>query len=246
MRWPWSKEDEPQERQVEGNGVMKQKEWLLSPVSKLKSKIAGAISIKTGCERERCVVSMEENLFEYLDIIEEDGLLEPRFRGEVMATRPVVIELFLKESPPKYRISGGGSVEVDRIQLPRVKWDVCDSARIVIQASEVEHADFHMSGSASIVCAGEWQAAGLHVSGSSTFEFRGRTGKLNIHASGSAKLDFDEADSVEFDLSGSARLKAKANKSLRGDLSGNGKVCYSGDCKVDIDQAGESKVSRQE
>ncbi|MEM7326500.1 MAG: DUF2807 domain-containing protein [Actinomycetota bacterium] len=171
-------------------------------------------------------VTMDDNLFEDLDIEVSDGWLRIRMDDgtydhkvdpEVVITMPSLVELDV-----------GGATETEVIGLSEPSFEV-DS-----------------SGAADLKLFGAMGSLRIDASGASNIEGDGSATDITLDTSGAAGVDLDDvsAETVQVDMSGASNAELGEVSEVSGDLSGASSLEVPDGTTVSVSTSGAASVER--
>ena len=175
----------------------------------------------------RVEVSAEESIIDYLETIEENGVLKIIFDRDVYD----VDHLTITVSAPSWdgiEISGSANILVpDAISGNLLNVSISGSGN-----AEVFQADFNKIKS--------------RITGSGNISIEGSADDLNCSITGSG--DFDALDcpvkTATVNISGSGDARLRVSEALDVTITGSGDVEYLGDPQVTVDVSGSGKVKK--
>ena len=185
----------------------------------------------TQSDSYRVSITMNENLFDYLDISQSGGTLTIRMKPHysyLHATRQASINM------PDLRVlklSGATQGEVDGFSSTHpLEVDISGASSLDIDDLEAGDVNFDISGASKVSGSIEMANGRLIVSGASTVELRGSAADVTINVSGASRArltDFPVADAA-VDLSGASSATVNASGRLDVDLGGASRLTYFG------------------
>jgi len=212
---------------VKGNGNIKTSETTYSVFEKISCGTSAAIRFHEA-EEYRTVVSIDENLEQYIKLFARNNVLNIRTQDgcNISPTKftvdvycPVLTDILM---------SGSDSFEgMDIITVPIFNAAVSGSGKV---ESGIECEDFfcNISGSGKMIITGNGNNVYIDISGSGIFDGT----KFNTK-------------NATVDISGSGDVYVCASDNLKVEISGSGNVYYSGEPQIESSISGSGKVIKR-
>jgi hypothetical protein len=194
---------------VKGSGDLKDKTYSVSDFKGVEVSGGFDVNLEQGNE-EKVILSAQENLFEYINVRVEGGILKIYTDRNVIASRGLKAKIYLK-SIESLNVSGGGDVVTENIlDLPNI--------------------DINLSGGGDLKSTLKTNQMRCDISGGGDAEFSGEIKKFEAGMSGGGDLNSDIASNdISCSLSGGGNVtfknKEKANE-VNIDISGGGDVSF--------------------
>ncbi|RYF87098.1 MAG: DUF2807 domain-containing protein [Chitinophagaceae bacterium] len=216
-------------RRVEGNGKIVTRE---QSVGKFRTvDVSGALNVYLKQDSQQSVrVETDENLQEYLDIHESDGVLYIDTRNNVNLD-PSNDDIKIYVSAPEYRalhVSGASNIRGEN------------------KLSTPETFDIDLSGASGIDVDIKAPRVNAELSGASSIKLAGETKDLSIEGSGASEVKcFDLlAENTRIDVSGAFSAQVHASVQLDVEASGASEIKYKGSPSVKQSVSGASSISK--
>jgi hypothetical protein len=215
-------------KRVNGNGQTAFKEYNLGSFSGVAA--SGSIEIiVTTASSHALKIETDENLLQYLEVENDNGLVEvhtkegyslhPKSKIKVYASAPTF---------DKLEVSGSGKIT--------------STSKII--ANNKLHTE--VSGSGDIKLDVDAPAIETEISGSGSATISGNTKDFSASVSGSGDIRCFNllTENTEIDIAGSGDAEVYASKTLDVDIAGGGDVKYKGGATVKQSVAGSGKISK--
>ena len=195
-------------------------------------------------------VTVDDNLYEYLDITKNGDTLYLRLKPNYMyrnVTRKATINLPDLES---LGLSGASKAKVGSgfSASHAVDFDLSGASHVDIGSMKAGNTNCELSGTSKASGSIEMADGRFDLSGASSLELGGSANDIDIGASGASHVglsDFSVVD-VNVDLSGASSATINANGSLDGGLSGGSRLDYIGNPTLgNISASGGSTISQK-
>ena len=209
-----------------GSGDLKTEDRNVSDFHALEVNVCGNVEVNVDSVY-KVTVTCEDNIIDYLETIEDNGVLKIRFDRNVYD----VDKLKITVSAPSwdaFEVNGSANVKVqDPISGSKLNLDISGSGDIDIFKAFFD--DFK-----------------VRVSGSGDIEMNGSGDHLDCSVSGSGEVDMLDCPvkSAEVSISGSGDVLLDVSESLDVSISGSGKVEYKGDPQVTKNISGSGSVRK--
>ena len=211
---------------IKGNGNLKTSEITDFTFEKINCGGSAEVRFHPG-EEYRTVVTVDENLEEYVEIFTKNNVLNIRNKSGHNI------------SPTKF------SVNVYCPVLNGVSMSGSGSFRSMdkILASTFES---NVSGSGKIEGTVECDNYSAKISGSGRITIHGNSNDINVSISGSGNFSGNELSSknATITISGSGNANVCVSDNLKARISGSGNVNYRGEAKVDASVSGSGRIRK--
>lgn len=192
---------------VKGSGDLKDKTYSVSNFKGVEVSGGFDVNLVQGDE-EKVILSAQENLYEYIVVRVENGMLKIYPERSLMATKGLKAKIYLKNIE-NLNVSGGGDVSADNIL-------------------EVSNIDINLSGGGDLKLPVKTDLMRCDMSGGGDAELNGKAAKFEVNMSGGGDLNSDiSSKDISCSLSGGGNvtLKNKERASeINVDISGGGDV----------------------
>ena len=173
----------------------------------------------------RVEVTCEESIIDFLETVEDDGVLKIYFDRDVYD----VDGLRIRVSAPNWdAIETSGSIDLDApdaISGDRLRVNLSGSGNLRFFDVDFQEIDAQTSGSANLFLTGQAESLDVTISGSGNTDALDcpvQNAKVTISGSGSARLDVSEL--LEVTISGSGDVEYKGSPQVNSQISGSGSV----------------------
>ncbi|MCC6463406.1 MAG: DUF2807 domain-containing protein [Saprospiraceae bacterium] len=170
-------------------------------------------------------VSCEENIIDYLETVEDDGVLKIHFDRDVYD----VDHLKITVSAPSWdaiEISGSVHVDVpDAISGDALDLSISGSGDIKVFEADFATVDARITGSGDISLSGKADDLDCTITGSGSFDaLQCPVLNATVHISGSGDARLNVTESLNVTISGSGDVEYKGSPDVTTSISGSGKV----------------------
>jgi hypothetical protein len=213
--------------QVQGSGKLKAETRQVSGFKGLAMALPGQVEVRTGSS-EGLSIETDDNLLPLIETVVEDGTLKIRNRNKAgIRTRNLKIVVQTR-GLDRVALAGSGSIAADRMDGPRLQFDLGGSGNIRVGKAE-----------------GETVAVNLGGSGDLKVD-EGSARKLSATVGGSGTIDMTRVrlDSASVTLAGSGNATLWVQKTLDMSVAGSGDVNYYGDPQVSKTVMGSGSARR--
>jgi hypothetical protein len=209
---------------IKGNGNLKTSEVTASPFEKINCGGSAEIRFHTG-ESYRAVVTIDENLEEYVEISANNNVLNVRTKnGYNISPTRFTVEVYCPILTG-VSMSGSGSFSgVDKIIASAFETSVSGSGKIE-GTVECDNYSSKISGSGKITISGNSSDANMSISGSGNFngnDLNLRNATVTVSGSGSANIWV--TDNLKARISGSGNINYKGEPRVDSSVSGSGRI----------------------
>lgn len=236
---------------IEGDGNIVTRNYDVTMFDEISVALPATVNY-TVSDNYSCVVRVDENLLEYLDIkVKDDELLLGRLKEHnninLKATE-FVIEV-TAPSLKEINLAGSGTFNaLSPLEGEALEVNLAGSGDIVFHETlTFTEIDLSVAGSGDLSC-NELVADKLDadIAGSGDLKVVGgtvRKAEANVAGSGDIVLTCD-IENLEADIAGSGDIKARVSGKLKYSIIGSGEISYYGNPVVEGDKAGSGKVTR--
>ena len=209
---------------IKGNGNLKTSEITDSTFEKINCGGSADVRFHAGDEY-RAIVTIDENLEEYVEIFTKNNVLNIRTKnGYNIAPSKFTVEVYCPVLTAVL-ISGSGSFRsMDKIIAPAFDSNVSGSGKIE-STIECDNYSAKISGSGKITVYGNSNDTNISISGSGNFngsELNSRNATITV--SGSGNVNICVSDNLKARISGSGNINYKGNPKVDSSVSGSGRI----------------------
>lgn len=171
-------------------------------------------------------ITMDDNLFEHLDVTVDNGRLKIEMDDGMYDTKV----------DPKVIISMPAITELD----------VSGATETTLTGLDEAAFNLDISGAANAKVDGTAALLTIDASGASSLEFDGSSDEIQLDASGASSVDLDDvpAKSVEVDLSGASSTELGDVSEVSGEVSGAASLEVPDEANVSVSTSGAGSVDR--
>lgn len=199
-----------------------------------------------------CTVSVDENLFDYLDIKVKDNELLMGKRKEDRNTNLKATQFVIEVTAPSLKdinLAGSGTFNANSpLEAEKFEANVAGSGDIVFHKTvTAQKVELNVAGSGDLVC-NELVADDLdcNIAGSGDLKVVGgtvREAEAGVAGSGDIVLTCD-IENLDANIAGSGDIKARVSGKLTYGIIGSGEIGYYGNPVVEGEKAGRGSVTR--
>jgi len=217
---------------IKGDGKVITKSFPISNYNQIEIAGSGEFDY-TQCDdvNPALEVSLDENIFDCMDIYVKDNVLVIRPKKDYNGTaiNPTVFHV-KSNSVGLSKLKNTGSCNFN-----------------ILMPMYTSNLDIDMAGSGSVVCQSNMKVSDLNVkiAGSGSLLLKGDVAQANIHISGSGGVVADECrmNSLECHIAGSGDVKAWVTDYLSCNIAGSGNITYKGNPQLkELSVSGSGKV----
>ena len=236
---------------VKGEGNIVTRNIDVTAFNEISTSLPATVNF-TIADNYSCTVSVDENLFDYLDIKVKDNELLMGKRKEDKNTNLKATQFVIEVTAPSLEninLAGSGTFNGNRpLEAVKFEANVAGSGDIVFnKAVTVQSAEMNVAGSGDLYC-GELYADKLdcNVAGSGDLKVVGGTVReAEASVAGSGDIVFTcDIENLDANVAGSGDIKARVNGKLTYGIFGSGDIGYYGNPVVEGDKVGFSKLTR--
>lgn len=215
--------------EVRGSGNVSKEERDLSAFSVLEASGSMDVFITKG-NTSHATIEAEDNILPLIELIEDNGHLEVRFKRNVRVNTRKQVKIFLTTAKlESASLSGSGDLDIQsHFETPTPVY-------------------LSLSGSGNLNASFSTPELSVDLAGSGNFKIKGETRdlKVNLAGSGDAHLEELMAETADLDIAGSGDVNLHASRSLKANIVGSGDVKYKGDPTVTVNKIGSGSVKKQ-
>ena len=199
-----------------------------------------------------CVIRMDENLFEYLDIKVKDNELQLGKQQKYNNTRLKATEFVIDVTAPsleEINLAGSGAFKVhSTLEGEKIEANVAGSGDIIFNKTViVKEIKLNVAGSGDLFC-DELIADKMECNIAGSGDLKVSTGTVreaeaSVAGSGDIVL-YCDTENLEANVAGSGDIKARVNGRLKYGIIGSGDIGYYGNPVVEGDKVGFTSVKR--
>ena len=222
---PWATET------VKGDGNVVTRDFDVTAFDQFASVLPATVNYTVG-DTYTCTVTVDENLFDYIEVRVKDGELllgKPKTHKHTdLRATDFVIDI-TAPSLEEARLAGSGDIVfLSPLNTLDLEIDVAGSGNVVFkEEATIDHLELNVAGSGDI------------------YLEKGAVRELEADIAGSGKIvSRAEVEELDANVAGSGDITAKVNGTLEYFIAGSGDIKYYGDPKVNGRVAGSGSVSR--
>ena len=236
---------------IKGDGNIMTRTFDVSAFDDLSNALPATVNF-TVSDDYTCVVRVDENIVEYLDIKVDEHDLVMKKHAEYNNTNLRATEFVIDVTAPsleEINLAGSGKVNVlSPMEGAKMEASVAGSGDIVfIHTVSVNKIELSVAGSGDLVCnelvADELEA---DVAGSGDMKvMSGAVREAEASVAGSGDIDLlCDIENLDADIAGSGDIKARVSGKLEYSIFGSGNIGYYGNPVVEGGKGGSSKLKR--
>lgn len=236
---------------AEGNGNIVTRDYEVTEFDEISLILPATVNY-TVSDDYTCRVTLDENLFEYLDIYEKSGclklemvktlqqinLMPTKFIIEISA--PTIEEITLTGSgdfcfvtpfeAQKLKITRAGSGEVyftETANIRRFSMSIAGSGKLICKDFHADYTDVSVAGSGEFVCEHLYaDQANLSVAGSGDIVIKAGTVKsADVSVAGSGSIETRcQIESMDYSIAGTGTIEYYGDVKLDGSTMGTGRI----------------------
>lgn len=236
---------------IKGNGNVVTRVVDVTAFDGVSNSLSATVNFSIS-DKYSCTVSVDENIFDYLDIkVKDDDLLIGRKKGQKSITLQAT-QFVIEVTAPRLEdvnLAGSGMFNaLSPIEGKELDVNLAGSGDIVFKETvTVQEIDLTVAGSGDLTC-NELIAEKLdcNVAGSGDLKVaRGKVRKAEAGVAGSGDIVLScDIENLEANIAGSGDIKARVSGKLTYGIFGSGTIGYYGNPVVEGDKIGPSKVNR--
>ena len=236
---------------IKGNGNIMTRTYEVGAFDEISVSLPATINFTTADDYS-CVVRVDENLFEYLDIKVKNGELYLCRQEKDRNTRLKATEFVIEVTAPSLEdinLAGSGTFNVlSPLKAKEMEINVAGSGDVLFEELVVvKEIDANVAGSGSLVFANlEADKFDGNIAGSGDLNVETgvvREAEVTVAGSGDCDLSCDVID-LEVDIAGSGDITAKVSNSIKYNIMGSGSISYFGNPVVSGDKVGRGSVKQ--
>jgi hypothetical protein len=237
---------------IKGDGNVVTRNYDVSAFDAISISLPATVNFTTSDEYS-CVVHVDENILEYLEIKVKKGELlmsKPDKYKDITILKPTefIIEV---TAPTLYNINLAGSGKfnvLSPLQGEELEVNVAGSGDVILNKTvSFQEIGMNVAGSGSLVCI-ELVADKLNgsIAGSGDLKVaKGEVRKAIASVAGSGDIILScDIDHLEADIAGSGDIKARVSGKLKYGIIGSGDISYYGNPVVEGDKVGSGNVKQ--
>lgn len=215
--------------EVRGSGNVSKEERDLSEFTAVEASGSMDVFITKG-NTSHATIEAEDNILPLIELIEENGHLEVRFKRNVRVNTRKQVKIYLTTAKLESAgLSGSGNVDIQ---------------------SHFESAvpvHLSLSGSGNFNASFSAPELDIDLAGSGNFKVKGETRdlKVNLAGSGDANLEDLMTETADLDIAGSGNVNLHASRTLKANIVGSGDVRYKGEPSIQLNKIGSGSVRKQ-
>lgn len=208
---------------ITGNGSLVTSEKTVSTFEKIKVSSSAAVRFHASQEY-RVVITVDENLNEYVEIEAENNVLSIGTKSGSYSFTKFSVDVYCPVLTG-VSMSGSGNFEnTDKITVSSFESAVSGSGKINVTV-ECESFSATISGSGRINSTGNSKDANIVISGSG--QFNGNDFTINnatVRVSGSGNMNISVTDNLKANISGSGGITYRGEPKIDSNVSGSGRI----------------------
>ena len=230
---------------VKGDGNVVTRDYDVAAFNTISTSLPATVNF-TIADSYSCTVSVDENLFDYLDIKVKDNELLMGKRQEDKNTSLKTTQFVIEVTAPSLEdlnLAGSGTFNaLSPLQGETMEVNVAGSGDVVLSKTvSVQTMSLNVAGSGDLGCA-ELFADELDVNVAGSGDIKVSNGKVrkaeaDVAGSGDIVLLCDN-ESLEANIAGSGDIKARVSGKLTYGIFGSGDIGYYGNPVVEGDKVG--------
>ena len=236
---------------VKGDGNVVTRDYDVAAFNSISTSLPATVNF-TIADNYSCTVSVDENLFDYLDIKVKDNELLMGKRKDDKNTSLRATKFVIEVTAPSLKdinLAGSGTFNANSpLEAEKFEANVAGSGDIVFHKTvTAEKVELNVAGSGDLVC-NELISDKLdcNVVGSGDLKVVGgtvREAEAGVAGSGDIVLTCD-IENLDANVAGSGDIKARVSGKLTYGIIGSGDIGYYGNPVVEGDKAGRGGVTR--
>lgn len=236
---------------IKGNGNIVTQTYDVTAFDEVSLALPATVNFNVSSDYT-CVIRMDENLFEYLDIKVKDNELQLCKQQKHNNTRLKATDFVIDVTAPsleEINLAGSGTFKAHSpLEGKKIEANVAGSGDIIFDKTvTVKEIKLNVAGSGDLVC-NELIADKLdcNVVGSGDLKVVGgtvREAEAGVAGSGDIVLTCD-IENLDANVAGSGDIKARVNGKLTYGIIGSGDIGYYGNPVMEGDKAGRGGVTR--
>jgi hypothetical protein len=209
---------------LKGNGDLVTSEKTFSAFDKIN--VSGRAEVRFHTAQEyRAVVTVDENLDEYVEIVIKNNVLIIGIKsGYSYSFTKFLVDVYCPNLTGVL-VSGSGSFEnVDELTASTFETSVTGSGKIKV-AIECESFSAKVTGSGAITITGNSKDANISITGSG--KFNGNEFKINdatVRTTGSGNMDIYVTDNLKVNITGSGGINYRGEPIIESHVTGSGRI----------------------
>lgn len=236
---------------IKGNGNIVKREFQVGRFDEIELSLSATVNYTVG-DNYSCVVKVDENILEYLDICTKDGDLElkksNRHRYVNLQPTKFVIEI-VSPNLKSIEIAGSGDVNVlsdmvgekmsvdiagsgdvafkESVTFRELEVEVAGSGDVkVVKHSEFQKVDFEIAGSGDVkLNDANVLYADIEIAGSGDVTVNGVIRKAKVETAGSGDVILGEVvERIDYGIVGSGDIFYEGNPTVKGGRQGSGNI----------------------
>ena len=216
---------------VKGNGNIVTRNYDVTAFNEISASLPATVNF-TVSDHYTCTVTVDENLFDYLEIKVKDNDLHLRKSNEHKNVRLDATEFVIEVSAPSVEdinLAGSGTFKaLSPLNGKKLDVNVAGSGDIYFQELvTVDKIELNVAGSGTLVCENlVAESLDGNIAGSGDLMVRqGAVKKAEVSVAGSGDIDLAcDIDTLEADIAGSGDIVAKVNGTLEYNIIGSGDI----------------------
>lgn len=214
---------------VSGSGRVATENRSIRPFAQLE--VAGSMDVYiTQGRGGTAQLEAEDNILQFIELIEEGDKLRVRFRNNVSIRTNKDVKVYLAtERLSMVEAAGSGDIKIEghfTNDIP-VKLSIAGSGDLEggFSAPEVR----------------------VNIAGAGDVDVKGETRDLSVDIAGSGNCDASEllSETADVNIAGSGNVKLHASRAIKATIMGSGDIYYKGEPSVNLNKMGSGGVHKQ-
>ena len=236
---------------VKGDGNVVTRDYDMAAFNAISTSLPATVNF-TIADGYSCTVSVDENLFDYLDIKVKDNELLLGKQKEEKNTSLKATQFVIEVTAPSLEnlnLAGSGTFNaLSPLQVETMDVNLAGSGDIVLkQTVTVQQIGLNVAGSGDLAC-NELisDELGCYIAGSGDLKVvSGQVRKAEAGVAGSGDIVLTcNIENLDANIAGSGDIKARVSAKLKYAIIGSGDIGYYGNPVVEGDKAGRGGLTR--
>lgn len=236
---------------VKGNGNIVTRNFDVTAFNEISTSLPATVNF-TIADNYSCTVSVDENLFDYLDIKLKDNELLMGKRKEDKNTSLRATKFFIEVTAPSLEninLAGSGTFNVHSpLEAEEMEVNVAGSGDIFFNKMiTVKKIEMNVAGSGNVECnALVADKLDGNVAGSGDMKIvSGTVGEATASVAGSGDFNlYCDIENLEANIAGSGDIAARVSGKLKYGIIGSGDIGYYGNPTLEGEKLGSGSVTR--
>jgi hypothetical protein len=219
---------------VKGSGMSVDKNFNVSDFHRIE--VSGGFDVLLEqSDSESLILTAQENLFEYITVRVDQGILKVYTENNIMATKPMKVKIFYK-SIDNLDVSGGGDVIGETpVNVPELNVEISGGGDFSVMVNTGK-LDCRMSGGGDAEINGKISHYNITMSGGGDIHSDTEAEVVSCIISGGGDLTFRSSGKISealIDMNGGGDVEAELTaEKMRCSVSGGGNATFSGEAAM--------------